>query len=61
MDILTEIMEHKRSEVEAVLPQLEKYRAAALARNEYKTHKIYPPAKLIFNALVIAVKLYFID
>lgn len=35
MDILSEIMEHKRSEVEAILPQLEKYRAAALARNDF--------------------------
>ena len=35
MDILSEIMEHKLSEVEAVLPQLEKYRAAALARNDF--------------------------
>jgi len=35
MDILSEIMEHKRGEVEAVLPQLEKYRAAALARNDF--------------------------
>ena len=35
MDILSEIMEHKRSEVEAILPQLEKYRAAALNRNDF--------------------------
>lgn len=35
MDILSEIMEQKRSEVEAVLPQLEKYRAAALNRNDF--------------------------
>lgn len=35
MDILSEIMEHKRSEVEAILPQLEKYRAAALERNDF--------------------------
>lgn len=35
MDILCEIMEHKRGEVEAILPQLEKYRAAALERNEF--------------------------
>lgn len=35
MDILSEIMEHKRGEVEAILPQLEKYRAAALERNDF--------------------------
>ncbi len=35
MDILSEIMEHKRGEVEAILPQLEKYRAAALNRNDF--------------------------
>jgi indole-3-glycerol phosphate synthase len=35
MDILSEIMEHKRSEIDAILPQLEKYRAAALARNDF--------------------------
>ena len=35
MDILSEIMEHKRSEVEAILPHLEKYRAAALERNDF--------------------------
>lgn len=35
MDILSEIMEHKLSEIEAVLPQLEKYRAAALSRNDF--------------------------
>lgn len=35
MDILSEIMEHKRSEVEMILPQLEKYRAAALERNDF--------------------------
>ncbi len=36
MDILSEIMEHKRTEVEAILPHLEKYRAAALERNEFR-------------------------
>ena len=35
MDILSEIMEHKISEVNAVLPHLEKYRAAALLRNDF--------------------------
>jgi indole-3-glycerol phosphate synthase len=35
MDILSEIMEHKRGEVEAIMPQLEKYRAAALERNDF--------------------------
>ena len=35
MDILSEIMEHKRGEVEAILPQLDKYRAAALERNDF--------------------------
>ncbi|BDS07716.1 indole-3-glycerol phosphate synthase [Oceaniferula spumae] len=35
MDILSEIMEHKLSEVEVILPQLEKYRAAALNRNDF--------------------------
>lgn len=35
MDVLSEIMEHKRSEVDAILPQLEKYRAAALSRNDF--------------------------
>ncbi|NWK57280.1 indole-3-glycerol phosphate synthase TrpC [Verrucomicrobiaceae bacterium N1E253] len=35
MDILSEIMEQKLREVEAVLPQLEKYRAAALERNDF--------------------------
>jgi indole-3-glycerol phosphate synthase len=35
MDILSEIMEHKRSEVDAILPHLEKYRAAALERNDF--------------------------
>ena len=35
MDILSEIMEHKKSEIEAILPQLQKYRAAALSRNDF--------------------------
>ncbi len=35
MDILSEIMEHKRGEVDAILPHLEKYRAAALERNDF--------------------------
>lgn len=35
MDILSEIMQHKRGEVEAILPHLEKYRAAALERNDF--------------------------
>jgi len=35
MNVLSEIMEHKLKEVEAMLPQLEKYRAAALERNEF--------------------------
>ncbi|MDC0088219.1 indole-3-glycerol phosphate synthase TrpC [Akkermansiaceae bacterium] len=35
MDILSEIMEHKLSEINVVLPHLEKYRAAALARNDF--------------------------
>ncbi|MBT8036574.1 MAG: indole-3-glycerol phosphate synthase TrpC [Verrucomicrobiae bacterium] len=35
MDILSEIMEHKRGEVESILPHLEKYRAAALERNDF--------------------------
>jgi len=35
MDILSEIMEHKRGEVEVILPQLSKYRAAALNRNDF--------------------------
>lgn len=35
MDILSEIMQHKLSEVEAILPHLEKYRAAALERNDF--------------------------
>lgn len=35
MDILSEIMQHKQSEVEQILPQLEKYRAAALERNDF--------------------------
>ena len=35
MDILSEIMDHKLAEVEAILPHLEKYRAAALSRNDF--------------------------
>lgn len=35
MDILREIMEHKRSEVDKRLPNLSKYRAAALQRNDF--------------------------
>lgn len=35
MDILSEIMERKLVEIEAILPQLEKLRAAALSRNEF--------------------------
>ena len=35
MNILSEIMQHKQSEVKAILPQLEKYRAAALERNDF--------------------------
>ncbi len=35
MDILSEIMEHKQTEVEAILPHLAKYRAAALSRNDF--------------------------
>ncbi|MGJ8676465.1 MAG: indole-3-glycerol phosphate synthase TrpC [Akkermansiaceae bacterium] len=36
MDILSEIMEQKLREVEVILPRLEKYRAAALERNDYR-------------------------
>jgi len=36
MDILSEIMEQKLKEVEFLLPRLEKYRAAALERNEFR-------------------------
>ncbi|MGB0775469.1 MAG: indole-3-glycerol phosphate synthase TrpC [Akkermansiaceae bacterium] len=35
MDILSEIMDHKLKEVEALMPHLEKYRAAALERNDF--------------------------
>ena len=35
MDILSEIMAHKLSEVDAILPHIEKYRAAALGRNDF--------------------------
>jgi len=35
MNILSEIMEQKLKEVEKLLPHLEKYRAAALERNEF--------------------------
>ena len=36
MDILCEIMQHKLGEVKAILPHLEKYRAAALERNDFR-------------------------
>lgn len=36
MDKLTEIMNYKKTEVEAILPRLSKLRAAALERNDFK-------------------------
>lgn len=36
MDKLTEIMNHKRLEIEAVIPRMQKLKAAALERNEFR-------------------------
>ena len=36
MDKLTEIMNHKKTEIEAILPRMAKLRAAALERNEFR-------------------------
>lgn len=36
MDKLTEIMNHKRIEIEAVIPRMQKLKAAALERNEFR-------------------------
>ena len=36
MDKLTEIMNHKRVEIQAVIPRMQKLKAAALERNEFR-------------------------